>query len=296
MSEKIEGQVKEKYHWDTMFFVAVFHILAIVALFNFTWTGLIVAFIGNWVSGSLGVGVGYHRLMTHRSFQTPRWFERFLATLGTFALQSGPVQWVTTHRMHHAFTETEKDPHSPIRGAFWAHVGWIFKGQGQDHTQLVKQRYVPDLLKDKYIVWLSDYYVVPTIISGVIMYAFGGWSLVLWGVFVRVVVNWHSTWLVNSMTHIWGTRRFESRDDSRNNALIGIVAWGEGWHNNHHAHPTSAKHGLAWYEFDMNWIQIKFFEKLGWVTKIKVFDFKSYQADQAQLKNQKQQVQIQEAA
>ncbi len=291
MVEVNEVKISEKYHWDTIFFVAVFHVLAIVALFYFSWTGLIVALIGNWVSGSLGIGLGYHRLMTHRSFQTPRWFERFLGTLGTFALQSGPIQWVTTHRMHHAFTETEKDPHSPNGGAFWAHVGWIFKGQGQEHSLLVKQRYVPDLLRDKYIVWLSNYYVVPTIISGVIMFALGGWSLVLWGVFVRVVINWHSTWLVNSMTHMWGTRRFDSRDDSKNNALIGIIAWGEGWHNNHHAHPTSARHGLAWYEFDLNWIQIKFFEKLGWVTKIKVFDLKAYEAEQ-----RNQQFELQKAA
>jgi stearoyl-CoA desaturase (delta-9 desaturase) len=232
--------------------------------------------VGNWVAGSLGIGLGYHRLLTHRSFQTPKWLERVLAVCGTLALQSGPLQWVTTHRIHHAFTETDKDPHSPRNGVFWSHVGWIFFGTGQNHSELVKQRYSPDLMKDKFLVLLSDYYVVPTVISGVIMLAVGGWSMVLWGVFLRVVLGWHSTWLVNSMTHIWGTRRFETRDDSRNNLLIGLLAFGEGWHNNHHAHPTSARHGLAWYEFDLNWIQIRLLELAGLAKKVKAFDLATY--------------------
>ena len=277
MLDKIEGNNNKKIHWDTITYVSLIHIFAIVGLFYFSWTNLAVLLVGNWIAGSLGIGVGYHRLLTHRGFQTPKWLEYFLVTCGTFALQSGPLQWVTTHRLHHAFTETEKDPHSPRQGTFWAHVGWIFYGTGQNHSQLVMQRYSPDLLKDKYYIWLSNYYVVPTIISGVVMLAVGGWSMMLWGVFLRVVIGWHTTWMVNSMTHIWGTKRFETRDDSRNNALIGILAFGEGWHNNHHAHPTSAKHGLAWYEFDLNWIQIRALEMLGLAKKVKVFDLKAHE-------------------
>jgi stearoyl-CoA desaturase (delta-9 desaturase) len=276
MLKKIEGLNNQKYHWDTIAYVAIIHILAVIGLFYFSWTNLIVMLVGNWVAGSLGIGLGYHRLLTHRSFQTPKWLERVLAVCGTLALQSGPLQWVTTHRIHHAFTETDKDPHSPRNGVFWSHVGWIFFGTGQNHSELVKQRYSPDLMKDKFLVLLSDYYVVPTVISGVIMLAVGGWSMVLWGVFLRVVLGWHSTWLVNSMTHIWGTRRFETRDDSRNNVLIGLLAFGEGWHNNHHAHPTSARHGLAWYEFDLNWIQIRLLELAGLAKKVKAFDLATY--------------------
>ncbi|MEO8074665.1 MAG: fatty acid desaturase, partial [Acidobacteriota bacterium] len=168
----------------------------------------------------------------------------------------------------HAFTETEKDPHSPRGGTFWAHVGWIFQGTAQNQTEETQWRYAPDLMKDKVHRFMSNYYYVTPIIAAVILYFIGGFPMVLWGIFLRQVVGWHSTWLVNSATHLWGSRRFETRDDSRNNGLIAAVTFGEGWHNNHHAHPRSAKHGLTWYEFDVNWVQIKFLEKLGLVSDV----------------------------
>jgi len=263
----------DKIQWVTIGAVVIFHTLAVAALFTFSWQNLIAAVVIWWIAGSWGIGMGYHRLLTHRGFKTPKFVEYFLTFCGTLALQSGAINWVTTHRLHHAFTETEKDPHSPIKGTFWAHVGWIFQGTAQDQPEEVQWRYSPDLMKDKVHVFMSKYYYVTPILAGIVLFAIGGWSMVLWGIFLRQVIGWHSTWLVNSATHLWETRRFETRDDSTNNGLIAVLTFGEGWHNNHHAHPRSARHGLTWYEFDPNWLQIKALEKVGLAKKVYAYEW-----------------------
>jgi stearoyl-CoA desaturase (delta-9 desaturase) len=260
--------------WVTGAFVVIFHIMAVAALFTFSWQNLAAALITWWIAGSWGIGMGYHRLLTHGGFKTPKFVEYFLTLCGTLGLQSGSLNWVTTHRIHHAFTETPKDPHSPRDGTFWAHMGWILQGTAQNQPEEAVRRYAPDLLKDKFHVVVSKYYWVTPIVVGAILFAIGGFSMVLWGIFLRQVIGWHSTWLVNSATHLWGTRRFETKDDSRNNGLIAALTFGEGWHNNHHANPRSAKHGLAWYEFDVNWVQIKFLEKIGLAEKVYAYDLK----------------------
>lgn len=258
----------EKLNWTTITGVTIFHILAVAALFTFSWANLAAALIMWWIAGSLGIGVGYHRLLTHRGFKVPKWVEYVLSVMGTFALQSGPLSWVTTHRIHHAFTETDKDPHSPRNGTYWSHIGWIFRGTAQNQSQATMQRYCPDFANDRFHQILNKHYWVPTAIVGGILFAIGGVPMMLWGIFLRTVFGWHSTWLVNSATHLWGTRRFDIRDDSRNNGLIAALTFGEGWHNNHHAYPRSAKHGLAWYEFDVNWAQIRILQKLGLASNV----------------------------
>ncbi len=275
------NQVKsDKIQWVTIFFVTTFHIMAIGALFTFSWSNLLAAAITWWIAGSWGIGMGYHRLLTHRGFKSSKAVEYFLSFCGTLGLQSGAINWVTTHRMHHAFTETDKDPHSPHNGTYWAHMGWIFRGTAQNQDEATQMRYSPDLMRDKVHVFMSKYYYVTPIIAAVILFAIGGFPMVLWGIFLRQVIGWHSTWLVNSATHLWGTRRFETRDDSRNNGLIAALTFGEGWHNNHHAHPRSAKHGLTWYEFDVNWLQLKAMEKLGLITDLYGFNIeKEIQAE-----------------
>jgi fatty-acid desaturase len=265
----------EKLNWGTIVGVVVFHALAVAAFFTFSWQNLAAALFLWWLAGSLGIGLGYHRLLTHRGFKTPRWLERTLAVFGSLAMQSGPITWVTTHRLHHAFTDMDRDPHSPRHGTYWSHMGWIFRGTAQNNSLLTMQRYSPDLMRDPFLVALDKYYWVPTAIVAAALLAFGGVSMVLWGVFLRTVVGWHFTWLVNSATHLWGSRRFETRDDSRNNGLIAAITWGEGWHNNHHAYPRSAKHGLRWYEVDINWIQILLLEKLGLVKNVYAYDLGS---------------------
>jgi stearoyl-CoA desaturase (delta-9 desaturase) len=288
------NQVKsDQIQWVTMSVVVAFHVLAIGALFTFSWANLIAALITWWIAGSWGIGMGYHRLLTHRGFKTSKFIEYFLTFCGTLGLQSGAINWVTTHRIHHGFTETDKDPHSPRNGTYWAHMGWIFRGTAQNQTEATQLRYSPDLVKDKVHVFLSNYYWVTPIIAAIILLAvgtaitgtlFGGFSMVLWGIFLRQVIGWHSTWLVNSATHLWGSRRFETRDDSRNNGLIAALTFGEGWHNNHHAHPRSAKHGLAWYEFDVNWVQIKFLEKIGLAKDVFAYEIEHDKADNAPMR------------
>ncbi len=281
MQNEVEIQANsEKINWSTLIGVVTFHILALAALFTFSWQNLTAAVILWWFAGSLGVGIGYHRLLTHRGFKTPRWFERTLSVIGSLAIQSGPLTWVTTHRLHHAFTETDGDPHSPRHGTYWSHMGWIFRGTAQNNSMSTMQRYCPDIVKDPFQLALDKYYWVPTVVVAIGLFAFGGLTMVLWGIFLRVVVGWHFTWLVNSATHLWGTRRFETRDDSRNNGLIAAITWGEGWHNNHHAHPRSARHGLAWYEFDINWIEIKVMEKLGLVSQVYAYSVETERAEQ----------------
>lgn len=266
-----------KIQWSTIIGVTVFHAFAALALFTFSWQNLAAFLITWWVAGSLGIGLGYHRLLTHRGFKTPKWFEYFLTFCGTMALQSGAISWVTTHRLHHAFTETDKDPHSPTDGFYWAHIGWIFRGTAQNQTEATMTRYTPDMMKDPVHRFLNKYYWVSPILISIALFAIGGWTMVIWGTFLRTVFGWHATWLVNSATHLWGTRRFDSRDTSTNNGWVAAITWGEGWHNNHHTYPRSARHGLTWKEIDINWIEIKAMEKIGLVSEVYAFDLKENQ-------------------
>lgn len=278
----VEQRKSGHINWVTVVPIVLFHILAIGAFFTFSWANLAAFMVIWWMTGSLGIGLGFHRQLTHRSFATPKWVGNFLAVCGSMALQGSPNDWVTTHRVHHAFCDTDQDPHSPRHGAYWAHVGWVTVGTSQDNSEEVEKRFIPDLLKDKFLVALSKYWYVPTVVVSLILFAIGGFSMVLWGTFLSVTLGWHFTWFVNSITHIWGSRRFETHDDSTNNGLVAAVSFGEGWHNNHHAYPTSARHGMAWYEFDINWIQIKILQKLGLAWKVKEFDLKELQAKEKQ--------------
>ena len=250
-------------NWVTAIFTLIFHTGAIAALFFFTWKALFVGIFMYWIAGSLGIGIGYHRLLTHRGYKTPKWVEYFLTTCAVLALEGGPIFWVATHRIHHQFSDREGDPHTPRDGKWWAHIGWIIIGKSMHHDTQTLSRYVPDLAKDKFHVWITKYHYVPMIVSGAVLFAIGGLPFLFWGVFFRTVFGLHATWLVNSATHVWGSRRFQTRDDSTNSWWVALLSFGEGWHNNHHAHPTSARHGLTWYEIDLNWYGIWALSKLG---------------------------------
>src|ERR1700722_20090315 len=256
-------------NWTTSFFMLAFHIGAIVALFFFTWKAMILATFLWWVAGSLGIGMGYHRLLTHRGYKTPKWVEYFLTICGTTALEGGPLAWVGTHRVHHQNTDKEGDPHSPRDGGLWAHIRWIVTGKGMHNSVGELLPYVPELRKDKFHVWISKWHWTPLAIVGLAVFAIGGWSAVLWGIFLRTVIGLHSTWLVNSATHMWGSRRFRTGDTSTNSFWVAMLTFGEGWHNNHHASPQSARHGLAWYEFDLNWYGILVLRSMGLASDIK---------------------------
>lgn len=259
-----------RINWVTVIFMGLFHLGAVAAFFVFSWQAVAVAAVLFYISMSLGIGMGYHRLLTHRSYKTPKLVEYFLAVCGSLALEGGPLFWVATHRVHHQYSDQEGDPHTPRDGGWWAHAGWIVFGESNHSNTKLMSRYAPDMAKEPFYIWLNSYHYVPLTVLGLALLAFGGWSMLLWGVCVRIVLGLHATWLVNSATHMWGGRRFATRDDSRNNWWVALLTFGEGWHNNHHAHPTSARHGLAWYELDLTWLGIWLLERLGLVTSVKV--------------------------
>jgi sn-1 stearoyl-lipid 9-desaturase len=262
----------DKINWITASFMGLFHLGAVAALFFFTWPAFFLACFLWWVSGSLGIGMSYHRLLTHRGYKTYPWVEYFLTLCATLALEGGPIFWVATHRIHHQHSDQPGDPHSPLDGKWWSHMGWILMGKSMHHDTTTLARYVPDLAKDKFHVWITKYHYVPLTVLGLILLAVGGLPFLLWGIFMRTVIGLHATWAVNSATHMWGSRRFKTRDLSTNNWLVAIWTFGEGWHNNHHAHPTSARHGLKWYEVDVNWYGIWALQKLGLAWDIKKVD------------------------
>jgi stearoyl-CoA desaturase (delta-9 desaturase) len=257
-------------NWVTAIAMGAFHVGAIAALFFITKGALLAALILYFVAGMLGIGMAYHRLLTHRGYKTYKWVEYFLTFCGTLALEGGPIFWVATHRIHHQKSDREGDPHTPREGTWWAHMGWSLTGAGLHHDSAVLSKYVPDLCRDRVHVFLSTWHWTSNVIVGLALLYFGGLPYVLWGIFFRTTFGLHCTWLVNSATHLWGSRRFKTRDDSTNNWWVALITFGEGWHNNHHAHPVSARHGLAWYEIDLNWIGIRTLQALGLVWDVRV--------------------------
>jgi len=260
---------RQGFNWPTAVVFALLHVGAVAALFFFSWPLLAAAAFLYWVATGLGISMGYHRLHTHRSYQLPLFAEYFLALCGSLSLEGGPISWVAIHRIHHQNSDRPGDPHSPRDGGWWAHVGWIIFGGATHDSTYRMSKYAPDLAKHRFYVWLNNYHWLPTVALAALLAAIGGLPLMLWGICLRLVFGLHATWLVNSATHIWGSRRFATRDDSRNNWWVALLTFGEGWHNNHHAHPTSARHGLAWYEFDPSWIGIRLLRRLGIATSVR---------------------------
>lgn len=235
----------EPISWFTTSIMVAFHVGAIAALFMFSWKALALSAFLWWVSGSLGVGMSYHRLLTHRGYKTYKWVEYFLTLCGTLALEGGPFFWVAIHRVHHQNTDKEGDPHTPHDGGFWSHMGWIITGRAMHNHAPELLPYIPDLRKDKFHTFISKWHWVPMVVLGAVL-------------------------LVNSATHMWGSQRFLTQDDSKNSFWVAILTFGEGWHNNHHAHPQSARHGLAWYEIDFNWYGISVLRMLGLAWDVKL--------------------------
>ena len=256
--------------WNTTVFMIIFHTCALISLFMISWKVWPLTILLWWISGSLGIGMGFHRLLTHRGYKTPKAVEYFLTFCGLLALEGGAINWVVTHRIHHSKTDKSGDPHSPRDGGWWAHMGWILRGTAQQHDDETMQRYAPDLMKDPIHVWMNKLYFVPLILSGIALLAIGGWPMMFVGVFFSVTIGLHFTWLVNSATHMWGKRRFATRDDSTNSWWVALLTFGEGWHNNHHAYPRAARHGLRWYEIDFNWYGIRALQMFGLARSIRL--------------------------
>ncbi|MBI1358369.1 MAG: acyl-CoA desaturase [Acidobacteria bacterium] len=250
--------------------MAIFHVLAVMAFFYVDWGAIALAAALHWLAIGWGIGLGYHRLHTHRSYSAPKWFEYFLAVCGTLTLEGGPIFWVAVHRIHHQKSDQEGDPHTPRDGRWWAHMLWTLFGESLHSNTKALEKYAPDLAKDPFYRALNKWHWVPLTALGLSLWAFCGLPYLLWCVFFRVVFGLHATWLVNSATHLWGSRRFHTHDDSRNSWWVALLTFGEGWHNNHHAHPASARHGMAWYEVDVTWMTIRLLQAVGFVSNVKL--------------------------
>ena len=261
---------ERRLNWFTIAVLILLHAGAIAALFFFSWKVFFVAVALHWIAVGFGISLGYHRLHTHQSYQCPLWMQYALATCGTLTLEGGPMFWVGNHRIHHAKSDKPGDPHTPREGIMWAHVGWVVYDECRDITEDYTTKYAPDIARHKYYMWLNRWHWVPSVILGLILLAWGGIPMFLWGICFRVTFGLHCTWLINSLTHVMGTQRFDAGDDSRNSFVLALLTFGEGWHNNHHAHPTSARHGLAWWEFDISWITMKLLRAVGLIKHVRV--------------------------
>lgn len=265
----VATSTKLRLNWTFILFIAFVHICAMFALLpsNFSWVAVGLAVFLHWVTGGLGITLGFHRLVTHRSFQTPKWLEYFFVFCGALACEGGVVSWVGMHRMHHLHLDQESDPHDSTQGFWWSHMGWMLY-----HLPATSEvpRYTKDLADEPMYQFLQSYFILLQVVLGVLLYLLGGWSFVVWGIFVRLVVVWHCTWFVNSATHQFGYRTYETAERSTNCWWVALLTYGEGWHNNHHAFQYSARHGLKWWETDITWMTIQLLQRLGLADKVKL--------------------------
>ena len=258
-------------------FLAI-HLIAALAMvpWFFSWTGVVLMLAGLYVFGVLGINLSFHRLLTHRGLVCPHWLERSFAFLGVCCVQDSPPHWVAAHRKHHHHADDEHDPHSPLVSFLWAHMGWLLVRMESMKRGTLIERYAKDIMRDPFYAWLErrHTWLKVALLSWIAYFTAGfayigfsggslsdatqfGLSLFVWGAVLRTVVVWHITWSINSVTHVWGYRNYETSDVSRNNLLIALLSSGEGWHNNHHADPRSARHGHTRGEIDITWMIIR---------------------------------------
>jgi stearoyl-CoA desaturase (delta-9 desaturase) len=272
-----EFATKERFQKKTTASIVIIHIIAIaLAPFTFSYAGLIGLLI-MYPLTQMAITIGYHRMLSHRSFKAIPALRYLIVFLAVIALQGGPIHWAGTHRLHHAKSDEEGDPHSPVVNSFfWGHMAWNFFSHPQLDTDEDFEHFVPDLCKDKGLVFFQDNFLLINIIFGFVVFGtgwlIGGWftaiSMVVWSGLIRIVLVWNFTWFVNSATHVWGYQNYDSKDQSRNNWWVAILTFGEGWHNNHHAYPQAACNQHRWHEFDMSYWVIYSMSRLGLVTDV----------------------------
>jgi stearoyl-CoA desaturase (delta-9 desaturase) len=275
--------------WAVNFLAVVLPLLSLGAAvvffwgWGFRWTDLGIL-LGAYTLTALGITVGFHRLFTHRSFETYRAVEVIFAILGSMAVEGPLLKWVALHRRHHQYSDRPGDPHSPhlhgagvwgvLRGLWHAHLGWVFDADPPDLDHYIKDLRQSRLLRvvsALFPLWVVLGLVLPATLGGVIMLSWSGvWTGLVWGGLVRVFLVHHVTWSVNSVCHLWGFRPYRTDDQSRNNFVVGVLAMGEGFHASHHAFPTSARHGLRWWQIDMSYEVIRFLAllRLAWNVKV----------------------------
>ena len=281
----------------------VIHALAILAFlpYAFTWWGVASLLIGNFIFGSLGINLAYHRMLTHRAVEMPKWLERLLILCGVCSLEGSPLWWVLNHRIHHQKSDDEGDPHSPQKSFFWGHMQWIYTADPDRNRLSTYEKYVPDLIADPFLRWLHRgqrwvlIYIAHALAIGAIGLGVGflvadtteeaiqiGAKVLLWGVVVRTVYVWHITWFVNSASHRWGYRNYATPDKSTNNWWVALLTNGEGWHNNHHAAPRTCSQGHRWWEVDLTYTFVRALQVVGLarnVVPVKVASYRKGQVD-----------------
>lgn len=258
--------------WTNGVGLSAIHIGALLALAPqmFSWSALAAGAVLMYLTGALGVTLCYHRTLTHRGLRLRKPLEYALAIVGALALQGDPIRWVATHRKHHAHSDTQKDPHGRNRGFRWAHVRWLYEPNEAMPTPEELRRYAPDLYSQPFYRALQYLHGPLQLALAGVLFAIGGWPFVVWGIFVRLVASYHATWFVNSAAHSLGYRSFRTGDLSTNCWWVALLSWGEGWHNNHHAFPYSARHGLRWFEIDLTWWSVTLLSFLRLADRIKV--------------------------
>lgn len=257
--------------WPTATFIIFVHLGALLAFLPgmFSWKAVLLALVLHWLTAGIGITLGWHRLVTHRSFQVPKWLEYFLVFCGTLSMQGGPIWWVGLHRHHHLYSDQPNDHHDSRKGFWWSHIEWMFR---QVPAEAEIPRFTKDIADDPVYQFLDKYFLPIQVVLAIVLYLWGGWPFVVWGIFVRLVTVYHTTWLVNSATHAFGYRTFETTDHSTNCWWVALLTFGEGWHNNHHAYQYSARHGLQWWELDLTWLTIRCLQLLGLATKVRLVE------------------------
>ena len=263
-------------NYGSVLWIPLMHVGALAAIPFFSTRNLAVAALLYFVTGCLGITLTYHRMLAHRTFAVPKWLERILATCGALAMEGGPIKWIGHHRMHHAHADTDLDPHDSRRGFFYCHVGWTFLYKPAFDDPERQRKFARDIYNDPYYRWLDTtpgMLIPQAILAGILFLVAGGGmaglGLILWGVCLRMILVYHATWLVNSATHFFGYKNYAVDDMSRNTWWVALFGFGEGWHNNHHAHPGCVEAGHKWWEFDITMVVVRLLNSLGLVTKMK---------------------------
>lgn len=254
--------------WVIAGWMIAMHVGAVAAFFYITPAAVITALVLHWLTCSIGICMTYHRTLSHRSLKL-RWPAKVVGLIsGVIAGEGGPITWSGTHRIHHGQSDQPGDPHSPLEGPWWAHLWWMMIKNPKRKAELLNKYYTPDLARDKTVVFFEKTFPLWLWATGLTLLYFGGLPMLLWGLCFRMVMAYHSTWFVNSATHLWGYRNYETTDASRNLWWVAILAYGEGWHNNHHAHPRLARAGHRWWELDPTYWAITALRTVGLATNV----------------------------
>ena len=278
LSQEVFGTVKtflfKARKWDLKDYsyaavIVGMHLGCLLAPMTASWKMFGLFMASYFVTGCLGITLSYHRNLSHKSFTLPKWLEYTLAYCGAQAWQGDPMEWVSTHRYHHLHCETPLDPHTIYEGFWWSHIGWLMDWKVTER-RTGDQTNAKEMQDQPFYTHMQKHYSWHVAGSLALLFALGGLPALVWGGCVRICWVWHVTWFVNSASHVWGNQDFATGDHSRNNWWVGLLAFGEGWHNNHHAFDFSARHGLRAKQFDMTWIIVRALQYLGLATKVRL--------------------------